>query len=118
MKRPIGVTIIAVLNILGLFALIVSEFFVSPLRPEGGLLGLLVVVALFSVGLSVALLMLQNWARWVSIVLYAFSLLRCAGFVATANGTIDAVASLVPGLYLLWAVWYLCQAHVKAAFSS
>jgi hypothetical protein len=118
MKRPIGVTIIAALNILGLFALIVSEFVVSPLRPEGGLLGILVVVALFSVGLSVALLMLQNWARWVSIVLYAFSLLRCVGSVATANGAIDAVAGLVPGLYLLWAIWYLCQPHVKAAFSS
>jgi hypothetical protein len=36
--------------------------------------------------------------------------------VIRAPGIPDAMTALVPGLYLLWAVWYLFQPHVKAAF--
>lgn len=41
---------------------------------------------LFSVGLSVALLKLQNWARWVAIVLYGLSLIGTPGRVVTTHG--------------------------------
>lgn len=68
MKRPAGVTIIAVFNILGGIGLAVSEVLLSPQPPHGGLVGTLVVVVLLGIGIAVALLMLQNWARWVVIM--------------------------------------------------
>ncbi|HMH06241.1 MAG TPA: hypothetical protein VK579_06120 [Terriglobales bacterium] len=116
MKRPIGVTVIAVLNILGGFALAVNEMLVSPERPQGRSLGILIVVVLLGVGISVALLKLQNWARWVAIVFYALSLIAIPVRVIRAPGIADAVTASVPGLYLLWAVWYLFRPLVKAAF--
>jgi hypothetical protein len=115
MKRPVGVTAIAVINILGAFALAAGEL-LSAQRPQGGLLGLLVVTMLFGVGLSVALLMLQNWARWVTIVVYGLSLAATPAQVVRAHGVANTASALLPGLFLLWAVWYLCRADVKAAF--
>jgi hypothetical protein len=116
MKKPIGVTVIAVLNILGGFALTVNEMLLSPERPQGRWLGILIVVVLLGVGISVALLKLRNWARWVAIVFYGLSLIAIPIRLIRAPGIADAMTALVPGLYLLWAVWYLFQRHVKAAF--
>jgi hypothetical protein len=116
MKRPVGVTVIAVLNILGGFALTVNEMLLSPERPQGRSLGILIVVVLLGVGIGVALLKLQNWARWGAIVFYGLSLIAIPVRVIRAPGIADAMTALVPGLYLLWAVWYLFRPHVQAAF--
>jgi hypothetical protein len=116
MKRPVGVTVIAVLNILATLALAAGELLRSAQRPQVGFVVMLAVVVLFSVGLSVALFMLQNWARRVTIVLCVLPLLNTPRQVVTAHGVVDAVTALLPGLFLLWAVWYLFQSDVEAAF--
>jgi hypothetical protein len=60
MNRPVGITVIALLNILGGVAFGVSEMLSAP-RPEGGLAWMLVGAVILSICLGVALLRLQNW---------------------------------------------------------
>ncbi len=116
MKRPVGVTIIAIANLFGPLALAASEVLLAERPAQRGLLGLLVVTVLISITVTVALLKLQNWARWVAVVLYVISLVGIPGRVVAAHGFGDIMSVLLPGLFLVWAVWYLFQAHVKAAF--
>jgi hypothetical protein len=115
MNRPVGITVIASLNILGGFALGVSEMF-SAHRPEGALAWILAVGVTVSVGLGVALLRLQNWARAVVVVLYGLSLISIPGQVIFAHSVVDVFAAVVPGSYAVWAVWYMHRSQVKAAF--
>jgi hypothetical protein len=116
MIRPVGITAIATVSILGGIALAVLEM-LSQRRPEGGLAWILIVVIALSVGLGIALLRLQNWARAVVIVLYGLSLLPVAGHVILGHGAANVLIELARGFYLLWAVWYLHQPHVKTAFA-
>jgi hypothetical protein len=115
MNRPAGITVIASLNILGGLALGVSEMF-SAHRPEGALAWVLAVGAILSVGLGIALLKLQNWARAILVVLYGLSLISVPGQVIFAHSVIDVFAAVVPGSYAVWAVWYMHRSQVKAAF--
>ncbi|MGA9980188.1 MAG: hypothetical protein WBQ08_16335 [Candidatus Sulfotelmatobacter sp.] len=115
MNRPVGITVIAWLNILGGVAFVLSEM-LSAHRPEGRLAWMLVAVVVLSICLGVALLRLHNWARAAVIVLYGLSLIRMTGHVIFAHGVADILAVLVPGCYVLWAVWYMHQQQVKAAF--
>jgi hypothetical protein len=114
MNRPAGVTVIASLNILAGLALGVSAMF-SAHRPEGALAWILAVGIIVSVSLGVALLKLQNWARAVIVVLYGLSLIKVPGQVIFAHSAVDVLAAVVPGSYLVWAVWYLHRSQVKAA---
>jgi len=115
MNRPVGITVIASLNILGGFALGVSEMF-STHRPEGALTWILALGVILSLGLGIALLRLQNWARAVVVVLYGMSLISIPGQVIFAHDVVDVFAAVVPGSYLVWAVWYMHRSQVKAAF--
>jgi hypothetical protein len=115
MTRPVGITVIALLNILGGFGVGLSEM-LSTDRPEGGLAWMLVAGVIFSICLGVALLRLQNWARAVFVVLYGLSLIRMLGHVLFAHNAADVFTASVPGFYVLWAIWYMHQQHVKTAF--
>lgn len=115
MNRPAGITVIASLNILGGLALGVSEMF-SAHRPEGALAWILAVGIILSVGLGIALLKLQKWARAVAVVLYGLSLISVSGQVMFAHSVVDVFAAVVPGSYAVWAVWYMHRSQVKAAF--
>ncbi len=115
MNRPVGITVIASLNILGGLALGVSGMF-SAHRPEGALAWISALVIILSIGLGVALLRLQNWARAVLVVLYGLSLISIPGEVIFAHSVVDVLAAVVPGSYLVWAVWYMHRSQVKAVF--
>jgi hypothetical protein len=114
MNRPAGITVIASLNILGGFALGVSAMF-SPHRPEGALAWILA-VGILSVGIGVALLKLQNWARAVVVVLYGLSLISVPGQLIFAHSVVDVFAAVVSGSYAAWAVWYMHRSQVKDVF--
>jgi hypothetical protein len=116
LKRPIGVTVIAIINILAGFG-VTGLLLLSSLPPEGVLLGILVTAALLGFGLGVALLMLQNWARMLTILGCVWSLIAIPAHVVMAHSLVDGMAALVRGLYFLWIVWYLLQSHIKAAFA-
>ncbi|MGB6403409.1 MAG: hypothetical protein WBF26_11225 [Candidatus Sulfotelmatobacter sp.] len=113
-KRPIGVVVIAGLNILGGVVVIAVGMFRSQ-PPQGVELGLLATVALFGVGLGVALQKLENWARVLTIVFSGLSLIAIPG-AFMAHSLPDAMATLARGLLSLWIVWYLLQPQIKAAF--
>lgn len=116
-KRPTGVTVIAVLNIiLAAVVLIASGVLPSLHRPQGVLLGILVTAALFWACLGVALLKLQNWARVLVILFTGLSLIGIPLGLVTAHSLADAIEPLVRGLFFLWIVWYLLQPQTKAAF--
>jgi hypothetical protein len=115
MNRPVGITVIASLSIFGVLVLGVIEM-LSPHRLEGGEAWVVVVVVILNMGLGVALLRLQNWARAILVVLYALWLITLLGHVIFAHSLADVFTALVPGSYALWAVWYMHQPHVKRAF--
>jgi len=106
LTRPLGITVIATLNIVGGLALGASEM-ISSRRLEDGLVWMLVVGAILSVGLGVGLLRLQNWARAVIVVLYGLSLIRILGHVIFVHNVPDVFIGLVPASYVFWAVWYM-----------
>jgi hypothetical protein len=113
--RPVGITVIASLNILAGFALGVSEM-TSSHQPEGGFVWILVAGVIVSIVLGVGLLKLQNWARAFVIVLYGLSLIRMLGHTIFVHSAGDVLTVLVPGSYVLWAVWYMHRPQVRASF--
>lgn len=113
-KRPIGIVIIALINVLGGILFVLFTAFLSGLRSESQ--GVLILAILAGVGLGVALLMLQNWGRWIVILLYALSLVRAAASLVFAHSLANVLLELVLASYPAWVVWYLFQPHVRAAF--
>jgi hypothetical protein len=115
-KRPTGVTVIAVLNILVGF-LFVAIVFLAQEQSQSNAPGALVTI-MFGIGVSVALLKLQNWARWIVVSVCVFSLVNILGLVVGPQSFANTTAELLLGSYMLWVVWYLFKPHVKAAFGS
>jgi uncharacterized membrane protein YccC len=75
-----------------------------------------VAAVVLGICLGVALLRLHNWARAVVVALYGLSLVRVLGHAIFAHSVADVFSVFVPGLYVLWAVCYMHQPHVKASF--
>jgi hypothetical protein len=116
LKRPTGVTVIAVVNILAGLA-VATLLLVSSQPLEGALLWILFTAVLLGVGLGAALLMLQNWARVLTIVGCVLSLIAIPARVVMAHSPVNAMAALARGFYFLWIVWYLLRPHIKVAFA-
>ena len=119
MKRPVGVTVIAVLNFCAAGGLAVNEVLMPAERPHGVGLGVLIVGVLFSLGLGLGLLKLRNWARsitiffcWLSLVGVFINTIR----LVLAGQRATAVGELLGGLLAGWMLWYLSKAEVIAAF--
>jgi hypothetical protein len=116
MKRPTGVTVIVIVNLVVTFAWFAVEAVLSREPSTGGWL-MILVAAFFFVVLSIALLKLQNWARWTSIVFYVLSLIRIPVRVLTAGGDLFQITGVsLAAAFVAWAVWCLFRANVKAAF--
>jgi hypothetical protein len=113
-KRPVGIVIIALINVLGGILYILFTAFLP--RVRNGSQGVLTLALLAGVGLGVALLMLQNWGRWIAIVLYGLSLLRAAASLVLAHSLANVLLELVLASYPAWVVWYLFRQRVRAAF--
>ena len=140
MERPAGVTILAVLALLGAAGLLIAGmvFFAggtvlshalaagpgaSMLLGFGGAVvgGVLVVLAILYIAMAMGLLKLQNWARVLLIILVGLSLLSAGG------GLVFSFAHIFPLLLFrhivtvaidIWIVVYLFKPHVKQAFGA
>jgi hypothetical protein len=110
------VTVVAIVNLFSALALVATKTFLAVQPPQDDALILLVVLASLSVGLSLAFLKLQNWARWIFVVVYIILLIRIPGRVIAGGDLLDIIGVLLGGLFEAWAVWYLFRTHVKAAF--
>jgi hypothetical protein len=116
MKRPTGVTVIVIVNLVVTFAwLAIKAVLAQAISTDDFLL--IILGAFFCIVLSVALIRLKNWARWTYAVLCVVSLIRIPGRVVAADGDLFQITGvLVSGLFVAWAVSYLFRTHVKAAF--
>ncbi len=141
MQRPTGVTILAVLDLIGaalcvLFALgagALSAFLGtaaasqshSPLGVIVGLGGAVAAVvfllfAALAIAIGIGMLKLHNWARLTTIVLTAL------GVASALLGILTSMAHFVIGVLIyqlivvaidVWIIVYLLKPHVKAAFA-
>jgi hypothetical protein len=141
-KRPIGVTVVAVLTFLGAAVLALGSlafFFVAVMAMTGGAAGERVSIALAGMGvaggfsllvlagvatsLAIGVLKLREWARLISIASIAtgiactiFSLFALRGYVV-----IPVIPSVVCHLLVLatagFMIEYLSRARVKVVFS-
>lgn len=141
MGRPVGVTILAILNFIGAvfcvlvgIAMILGGGFIATMLSQGqgsaGAAGVLaglgaaagvfiIIIGGVSAFVGFGLWKLKGWARIVSIVLYAisavFQLLGILGTLAHFN-----MFALMWGAFWIavdaFVIWYLLKPEVKAAF--
>jgi O-antigen ligase len=85
---------------------------------KSGLVALYAANILIPVALSIALLKMQSWSRWVCIALCAIWLVFIPRQFVAAHSVGDVVRVVGWGLFRAWAIWYLFRPHVKQAFRS
>ena len=139
MERPTGVTILAVLMIIGAVFLFLGalaflfmgaamhtramssgmSMIFAGLGAAGGVI--LLILAILYVVVAVGMIKLQNWARIVTIVLIAL------GLVSAAMGLFSSLVHFSIGLLIwqlfwcgidVWIILYLLKPHVKQAFGA
>ena len=115
-KRPIGVSVLAILNVVGSLLLMLAAFGAGGIFSEaeaagaaGAFLGLLAVASLI---VAIGLWRLRNWARITAIILYILSAIL--GLVSIAQGDIGGLIQLIVAGNI---AAYLCRGHVREAFS-
>ena len=140
MERPTGVTILAILILIGTaFLAIASVIFIaggamlshmlatgpgaSFLLGLGGAVvgGVLLVLMVIQLVMAVGLLKLQNWARILTIVFVGLSLLSAAGGLTMSFGHIFPILMFrhfVTAAIDVWILVYLFKPHVKQAFGA
>lgn len=115
-RRPIGVTLLAVLTLLAgiLIVLVGILFLVAPLILIGfglplafGLAasvlgGIIFIFGLIWIGVGVGLLHLRSWAWWLAIIVMILSIV---GSIAVP------VAAIIPGLILIYLILVRRQFH-------
>ena len=145
MDRPTGVTILAVLNFLGAgLYILIGLLFILGMGILGGMMGqaggegsagamgmmmglgavagvIFIVLSLIPLLIGWGLWKLKNWARIISIVLFALGALAAlagVGIGAMAGEMICLGFNLVFLLLYAWIIWYLTRPHVKQAFGA
>lgn len=123
MKRPVGVTVLAIVQLIAaaLLLLIAVKSLLGYGR-NAGLIGATISFALAALALAMGagLLKLKNWARILSIayafVVAAMRLLGILGAMATLAPVSALIRTIQLGLAIL-VIWYLSRADVKKAFA-
>jgi hypothetical protein len=127
MKPPIGVRVIAALQLVGAVGLTVEavDLFVdvSKGKDVGAVLIIELILrligALISIALAIGLWNLSPFARYFTLIFCTFSLLFAPIILGTyffqQHGA-AFTATLVGVALSSWTLWYLFRPHVKAAF--
>ncbi|MGC0775176.1 MAG: hypothetical protein WB543_19745 [Candidatus Acidiferrum sp.] len=139
MERPTGVTVLGVVAfILGGFAalgglgMVLGGAVLSHMVSGGGLGmlagmgGAIIGLVLFGFALvyvvdGIGLLKVANWARILTIILVALSLLRSAFSLIRSLGHLNPIAvcfALIIAAIDVWILVYLFKPHVKQAFGA
>lgn len=145
MDRPLGVTILAVLNFIGAVLLVIGGLlFMLGMGMAGaaagrggevgGMAGMGFLMALGAVAgvifivfgviggaIGIGLWKLKNWARIVTIVLTAISLLMGLAGLAMSLVSFDVFRLVFQLIFIgiyAWILWYMFQPHVKDAFGA
>ena len=109
-ERPFGVTVIAVLNIVG--AALLALVFAASLS-TGSANGVAIVAALAGTAIAVGLWKLKKWAYWLAVAGYGLKVLGCLLILAAGASAGVAILQIVYGAACLI---YLLRPGVRAAF--
>jgi hypothetical protein len=104
-SRPTGVTIIAILNIIGGIIMLFSAIALIPIG------GILVAIAIVSFVVAYGLLKGRGWAWTLTVVLSIISIVL--NVIAIAAGNIASIINIIISGIILY---YLYRPHVKAYF--
>jgi hypothetical protein len=104
MKRPTGITVIALVNVL--FAGIALGRYLPEFREDREWLAIAMLLLLVNIVCTAAFLKLKNWARRVFIASAGLGLLRISGYVAHMDGG-DAIPFRAEKIHLIGIVWAL-----------
>lgn len=139
MERPVGVTVIAVLDFVGAFFLVIAGLFLmlglgaigAASGKAGGMLALAglgavgaVIMFVFAALVAVVgygLIKLQNWARIVTIVITGLGLVLAIPsllFLIVKFHPFAIMALLMRVAINALILWYMLQRHVKEAFAA
>jgi hypothetical protein len=139
MERPVGVTVIAVLDFVGAFFMVMIGLFLifgmgligaASNRPGGmvmfaglGAFGAVVmfIFAAIAVAVGYGLINLQNWARIVTIVLAGIGLVFAVPsllFLVVRFHPFAIMSLLVRVAINALILWYMLQRQVKQAFAA
>lgn len=116
MSRPVGVSILAIVNIAAALIFIGSDIIIE----EHPYVGFYIVLVVVSIVVSYALWSLQSWVRWFMIATYGIGLLKTVVWIAIAVGrhdTVDIVLALSCSSFLIWSTVYMFTGRVRAAFA-
>ena len=119
MKRPKGVTVMAYIFLVMAFTVVRGLVVDTSYLLRGGWLLLSVPNLLIPLVLGIALLKMKSWARWlcigIGVASIPFLLLQIIAAHPQSPLFVRAVLFMV---FYIWAIWYLSQPHVKAAFKN
>ena len=117
-RRPLGITIIAVLVAIGgIFTIIISLlalFAVGTNALGVGLLVFAIILGIIDLVLAYGLWTLKKWAFWTTAVLEAISLASALIGIASGNRTSSQITSLVFAVVIL--IYLFADRNVRAAF--
>ena len=105
-RRPIGVTILAILIILaGIFfllislaALVIGTVFLGGFGLAIGVV--LVILAFLTLAAGLGLLRMRRWAYWLSVIVLVLSILSQVGSYQIGTGSLWSIA--IPALILIY----------------
>jgi hypothetical protein len=123
-KRPLGVLVLAIVNLFaGLAALIGLGATLWRSGDSSVVVVLVLVILLFNIVCTLALLMLKNWARIVFIAVFGLALIRTPGHIYSEIANLSnhwawiyVLGDICYFCFLVWTVWYVFRPHVKVAF--
>lgn len=111
-QRPLGVTIIAILEAIGGVLSIVGGLFLLNVNIVVALLP--IVLGVIALVLAWGLWMLKPWAFWITVVLEVISLISAVISIVTGSFTTTVVVQAVIALAIL--IYLLADRNVRAAF--
>lgn len=138
MERPTGVTVLAILNFLGAACMVmVGLLFMLGLglaglgagqQSAGGMAFLMglgavagVIFLIIAIVVGIGLWRLRNWARILTIILAAISLVPLLPglmFSMLSLEIFSMMVQLVFAGFYGWIIWYMVRPHVKRAFGA
>lgn len=125
-RRPLGVTILAALEILGGIVALLGGIYVASSGAAAGMLlsssalgtaaggvlgGVLIVLGLVALVIAYGFLKGIKWGWWIAIVLYVLGII--SGIVSLIAGSYGVIISLIIDAIILY---YLTRPHVKSWF--
>ncbi|GCE07067.1 DUF2127 domain-containing protein [Dictyobacter aurantiacus] len=111
-QRPVGVTIIAILQAIGGVLEILGGIFLLNVSTVAAIIP--IVLGIIALVLAWGLWTLKPWAFWVTVVLEAINLI--SGIISLVTGNVSAAAVIQTIIALAVLIYLFADRNVRAAF--